>query len=93
MGGWVPPLKHVGDIHIRDLPSEFNIELRLPELKQFHQVFQSLRITTLSDIVDASGRIIRGHAHNVAIPNFGGPVNPSLSLLLTSGSGTGFSPR
>ena len=62
LDGWVPSLKQEGDIHIGDLPSEFNIELDITELQQYHHVFQHLQISTLSDIVDASGRILRESA-------------------------------
>ena len=58
MGGWIPPLKQEGDIYIGDLPTEFGIDLSISELQKYHQVFQVLHISTLSDIVDASGRLL-----------------------------------
>ena len=58
LGGWIPPLMREGDIHIGNLPSVSNINLSLSELHQFHQVFQYLRITTLSDIVCPSGSFL-----------------------------------
>ena len=61
-GGWVPPLKRHGDIHIGDLPSEYNINLSAPDTRKYHQVFQYLHITTLSDMVDPSGKILRKSA-------------------------------
>jgi len=67
MGGWIPPLKREGDIHICDLPTEFGINLSISELLKYHQVFQVLHISTLSDIADASGRIIRESAWSCAM--------------------------
>lgn len=66
MGGWIPPLKREGDIHIGGLPTEFGIDLSIPELRQYHHVFQVLNTTTLSDIVDAFGCFIHELAWSCA---------------------------
>ena len=58
-GGWTPPKKRDGDIHIGDLPEFTEADLSAHELRLFHQTFQALQVTTLTGIVDASGKYIR----------------------------------
>mmetsp|Transcript_549 Transcript_549/g.914 ORF Transcript_549/g.914 Transcript_549/m.914 type:complete len:110 (+) Transcript_549:176-505(+) len=47
--------------------TEFGVDLSISELLKYHQVFQVLHISTLSDIADASGRIIRESAWSCAM--------------------------
>ena len=57
-GGWIPPKQREGDIHIGNLPELNEATLSNHELCIFHQTFQALQVTTLADIVDASGKHI-----------------------------------
>mgnify|MGYP000659559494 FL=1 len=63
-GGWTPPKQRERDIHIGDLPEYTEVDLSDHQLRLFHQTFQALQITTLADIVDASGKTIRLSSFN-----------------------------
>ena len=63
-GGWTPPKQREGDIHIGNLPEFTEADLSDHDLRLFHQSFQDLQVTTLADIVDASGENIRVSSFN-----------------------------
>jgi len=60
---------------------------------KYSNSFESRPYQTLLMLQDDSFVHPHGHAHNVAIQSFSGPVHPSLSLQLTSKYGIEFYPR